>query len=455
MIQSIRPTERRYPLLYWTTFAYLVGVPNFVHFDVTGRVGNALNLTSISTIVLACIAGYLLTMFLIFDRRPLMARKVDVKLWLWVLLLIELLIGVALHPATRLTSPSTVGSLLSCFRLGQWVVAFCLVLALYSRTPAEQGTELVVRLLGRVSWTWMALVWTMLPIFPDQVYGSSDDPQQASVRRLGGQLLHPAHVAFLASVAFFYSLFFFPRGPRKWAACAFTVITLVLTGSRAQQAGFLLAILAYAFVLSRKPIFRWGALFTAIVAAPIGLLLSSGVIKFVGRGQGMKSLASLNDRTRIWQASFEAILQRPIVGYGYSVGARGAIHDHWRFAHWIPPHAHNEFIEIALDGGVIALAILVFLYGLVFWKSLRAARCGPMHLFVFLVFCQYCLNTLTGSEFSYQYLGTGGLLLLTFIGVLADSPFPRRMKLRSRSADPAFSFAASAPQPWLDSPSTQ
>jgi len=448
MEQSIIPIDKRYPLLYWTTFAYLVGVPNFVHFDVTGRVGNALNLTSISTIVLACVAGYLLTMFLIFDRRPLMARKVDIKLWLWVLLLAELLIGIALHPATRLTSPSTVGSLLACFRLGQWVVAFCLILALYTRTAPEHANELVVRLLGRVSWTWIALVWICLPIIPDQVYGSSDDPQEASVRRLGGQFLHPAHVAFLASVAFFYSLFFFPRGPRKWIACVFTAITLALTGSRAQQVGFLLAILTYSIVLSRKSILRWGALFTAIVALPVGLSLSSGVIKYVGRGQDMKSLVSLNSRTWIWQASFDAIVQRPLIGYGYSVGARGAIRDHWHFAHWIPPHAHNEFFEMALDGGVIALVILVFFYGMVFWKSLRAARCDPMHLFVFLVFCQYCLNTITGSEFSYQYLGTGGLLLLTCIGVLADAPLlPRRTTLRAKGANPVYSFAASAPQP--------
>lgn len=443
MKQSIIPTEKRYPLLYWTTFAYLVGVPNFVHFDWTGRIGNALNLTSISTIALTCIAGYLLTMFLIFDRRPLMVRKVDIKLWVWVLLLVELLIGVALQPATRFAPVSAIGSLLSCFRLGQWVVAFCLILALYTRTPPKQATELVVRLLGRVSWTWMALVWAILPILPDQVYGGSDDPQEASVRRLGGQFLHPAHVAFLASVAFFYSLFFFPRGPRKWAACVFTVITLVLSGSRAQQAGFLLAVLGYAIFLSRKPILRWGALFAAIVALPIGLSLSTGVMKFVGRGQSMQSLTSLDDRTRIWQASFEAILQRPLVGYGYSVGARGAIRDHWRFANWIPPHAHNEFIEIALDGGFIALVILLFLYALVFWKSLRSARRGPMHLCVFLVFCQYCLNTVTGSEFSYQYLGTGGLLLLICIEVLADSPLPLGMKLRSRNADSVhYSFAS-------------
>lgn len=445
MKQSIISTEKRYPLLYWTTFAYLVGVPNFVHFDVTGRVGNALNLTSISTIVLACIAGYLLIMFLIFDRRPLMVRKVDIKFWVWVLLFIDLLIGIVLHPATRLAPASTIGSLLSCFRLGQWVVAFCLISTLYTRTPPEQATDLVVRLLGRVSWTWMALVWTILPIMPNQVYGSSEDPLEASVRRLGGQLLHPAHVAFLASVAFFYALFFFRHGPRRWAACIFTVITLVLTGARAQQAGFLLAVLAYAILLSRKPIVRWGTLFTAIVALPIGLSLSSGVMKFVGRGQSMHSLTTLNDRTRIWDVSFEAILQRPLIGYGYSVGARGAIRDHWHFAHWIPPHAHNEFIEIALDGGFIALAILLFLYGLVFWKSFRAAHRGPMHLFVFLVFCQYCLNTVTGSEFSYQYVGTGGLLLLTCIGVLADSSLvPARMKLRSQSAKPLqHSFATS------------
>jgi O-antigen ligase len=337
-------------------------------------------------------------------------------------LLLELLLAVALHPTNRLTPPSSIGALLSCFRLGQWFIAFCLIVALYTRSSPERANELVVRLLGRASWIWMALVWMILPIMPDQVYGGSEEAEDATVRRLGGQLLHPAHVAFLASVAFFYALFFFRRGPLKWLACAFALVTLVLTGARAQQAGFLVALLVYTVILTKRPAVRWGAIFTGLVAIPIGLSMSDRIMKFVGRGQSAQSLATLNDRTRIWVASFEAIAKRPLIGYGYSVGARGAIRDYWKFAHWIPPHAHNEFIEIALDGGLIALAILLVLYGMVFWKAMRAAHRSPGHLFVFLVFGQYCLNTVTGSEFSYQYLGTGGLLLLTCISFLAESP---------------------------------
>lgn len=430
---SLIPTQRRYPLLYWTTLAYLVGIPNFVHFDVTGRVGNALNLTSISTIVLACIAGYLLTVLLLFDNQPLVARKIDIKAWLWIGLLLELLLAVALHPASRLTPPSAVGSLLSCFRLGQWTVAFCLIVALYTRTAPRQANQLVVQLIGRASWIWLVLVWTILPVMPDQVYGASDEAEGATVRRLGGQLLHPAHVAFLSSVAFFYALFFFRRGPLKWMACLFALATLFLTGARAQQAGFVIAILLYTLILSRKPAIRWGAVFAGLVAVPIGLSMSDAIMKFVSRGQSVHSLASLNDRTRIWQASLVAIARRPILGYGYSVGARSAIRDYWTYAHWIPPHAHNEFIEIALDGGIIALAILLCLYGIVFWKAMRAAHRSPGHLFLFLVFGQFCLNTVTGSEFSYQYLGTGGILLLTCISVLADSP-SRRFAMQAMRA---------------------
>lgn len=422
MGQNTVPTQKRYPLLYWTTLAYLVGVPNVVHFDVTGRVRNAINLTSISTIILACIAGYLLTILLLFDRRPLMACKINFRAWLWAALFLELLLTVALHPANRLTPHSSAGTMLSCFRLGQWMVAFCLIVALYTRTAPEQANELVVQLIGRASWVWMALVWIILPVMPDQVYGGSDEAGDGDIRRLGGQLLHPAHVAFLSSVAFFYALLFFGRGPRKWAACVFALITLSLTGARAQQAGFLLAALLYTIVLSPKPAVRWGAAFATIVAVPIGLFLSSGIMKVAGRGQSAQSLASLNDRTRVWQASLEAISKRPLLGYGYSVGARGAIRDYWHYAHWIPPHAHNEFLEITLDGGIIALAILLVLYGLVFWKAMRAVNRSIAHLFIFLVFGQFCMNTITGGEFSYQYLGTGGILLLTCIGVLSDSP---------------------------------
>lgn len=435
MRNGIFTASREYPLLYWTTFVFLVGLPNFVHFDSTGRTANALNLTSMGNIVLSVVAGYMLVLLVLLDRRPLIVRRLQIFTWLWIVLLIDLLFATAFEPRSRIAPATTMGSLLSLFRIGQWVVAFGLIVALYSRTPLERATELVVRLIGRVSWTWIAMVWLILPVMPSQVYGGGEDAGQETVRRLGGQLINPSHLAMLGSIAFFYALIFFPRGPRKWLGCLVAVPTIILTGARAQQAGFIVAFFLYAIVFSKKPAIRWGVIAAVTLTAFMAVPFSDKLMKYIGRGQTLQTLSTLDDRTRVWQASLEAIRSHPLLGYGYSVGARNAIRDYWKFTHWVPPHAHNEFLEAALDGGVIAFGIILFFYGIVFWKSLRAIDRGPCQLFLFLVIVQFAMNSLTATEFTYIYWGTSGILMLCCIGVLAGAA-------RSSNSRPAR-------RPWL------
>jgi O-antigen ligase len=418
----VTSTQRQYPLLYWTTMAYIVGIPNFVHFDQTGRVLNPINLTSISTVAQAVVTGYLLVVMFLLERQPLAVRKIRFDLGLWIALLLELILATAFEPASRLTPPSAMALFLSLFRLGQWVIAFALIVALYSRTPPTRAAKVVVEIIGRSSWIWVALVWIILPIMPAQVFGGSEEDGPDAVGRLGGQLIPPAHVALLGSIAFFYALFFFTRGPRKWGACLLALLTIVLTGARTQQAGFFLALFLYAIVLSRKPAIRWGMIGGMALALLMGVTFAGSVMNFISRGQSAQTLSSLDDRTRVWEASLQAIRLRPILGYGYSVGARNAIRDHWRFGHWIPPHAHNEFIQATLDGGVVALVLVLCIYGHVFWTSIREVGKGPYHLFMFILFIQFGLQAFTGGELGMAYRGTtGGIFILSCIGVLAGA----------------------------------
>jgi O-Antigen ligase len=416
------PTRRQYSLLYWTTMAYIVGIPNFVHFDETGRTPNPINPSSIALVVHAVITGYVLVVMLLLDRRPLEARKIRIDAGLWIALLLVFILATVFEPSSRSVAPTTMALVLSLFRLSQWVIAFVLIVALYSRTPPARATGLVVELVGRTSWIWLAMVWILLPIMPAQVFGGSEDGGPEEIRRLGGQLIHPGHVALLGSIAFFYALLFFNRGPRKWIACLVALVTIALTGARVQQAGFLLALFLYAIVLSRKPALRWGMIGATALALLLCVPLGDIVMKHISRGQSAQTLASLDDRTRVWEASLEAVRMRPVRGYGYSVGARNAIRDHWRFAHWVPPHAHNEFIEAALDGGIVALVLVLSIYGHVLWTSIREVGKGPFQLFLFIVFAQFGLSALTGGELSYGYSkGTGGLLILCCVGVLGGA----------------------------------
>src|SRR6185369_2873312 len=114
------PTRRLYPLLYWTTMAYIVGIPNFVHFDQTGRTPNAVNASSIILVVHAATTGYVLVVMLLLDRRPIEVRKIRFDAGLWIALLAVFILATVFEPTSRSVAPTTMSLVLSFFRLSQW-----------------------------------------------------------------------------------------------------------------------------------------------------------------------------------------------------------------------------------------------------------------------------------------------------------------------------------------------
>src|SRR5262249_30130407 len=151
-------------------------------------------------VVHAAITGYVLVVMLLLDRRPIEVRKIRFDGGLWIALLAVFILATVFEPTSHSAAPTTMSLVLSLFRLSQWVIAFVLIVALYSRAPATRATRLVVELIGHSSWIWLAMVWIFLPIAPAQVYGGSEDGGPDDIRRLGGQFIHPAHVALLGSV---------------------------------------------------------------------------------------------------------------------------------------------------------------------------------------------------------------------------------------------------------------
>lgn len=96
---------------------------------------------------------------------------------------------------------------------------------------------------------------------------------------------------------------------------------------------------------------------------------------------------SIGIRIHSWQAAFEWIEQRPLMGWGGQ--GRGLVMDH---TEWLPErvsekygHLHNYFIEIWVAYGILGLAVigaLAFWIGLATWRAWRAgALPGDLALF--------------------------------------------------------------------------
>jgi hypothetical protein len=81
----------------------------------------------------------------------------------------------------------------------------------------------------------------------------------------------------------------------------------------------------------------------------------------------------LSGRTAIWHYALETIQLRPWLGYGYGfwVTASTPKLNMWMAKGWPMPHAHEEYLDITLQTGIIGLCLEVFCLAL---ALMRAAR---------------------------------------------------------------------------------
>jgi O-antigen ligase len=155
------------------------------------------------------------------------------------------------------------------------------------------------------------------------------------------------------------------RGVRRGLLIALGVLFLVLLAG-SQSAGAIASVaifaLGFPFLLwiraarSRKvlaPLVIAATFFVAILSG----LGTDGLFGLLGRD------ATLTGRTDVWEATLQAISQRPVLGYGYrefwnpngdSSYFIGANNDGW-----LADTAHNGFIEVALDIGFVGEAVLI------------------------------------------------------------------------------------------------
>lgn len=90
--------------------------------------------------------------------------------------------------------------------------------------------------------------------------------------------------------------------------------------------------------------------------------------------------ATLTGRTSLWELSLMMIREKPWVGYGYHASwledaepARVI----WQRLTWEPPHAHNGFLDITLDLGVVGLCLFIFVLAVSLVRSYRLQMTNP------------------------------------------------------------------------------
>jgi O-antigen ligase len=245
----------------------------------------------------------------------------------------------------------------------------------------------------------------------------------------------------------------FAERDRPWvrrALMALGLAGLALSKSRTTLVAFVAAA-AIALLLRSRGLQRWAVAAGCVAVLCIGGILSSFItagtmsetanIAAMGRKQ---HLSSLTGRLPLWQQLWKAADDRLFMGHG--MGAfwnEKNVLKYSRMLGWHIPHAHNAYLDLILQIGLIGLAVhvvwLVGTFGVGLVRYDRDHRASDLFVVSFMAF--ELVHSMSESKLPGS--GEAGFLMLAVMGFVALQP-PR----------PQFSVAAATDEPlgWRQAP---
>lgn len=343
----------------------VVNVPTFLAFDTSNftHVHGLFNAQSLSRIAVFLITVVALTIFLSLwgsDSRlrgNSWAPRGSIllfSLYAWYLLTAPLV-----SDGTDLA--------LSMFRAMEWIVAITL---LCMATSLQRAFGLLsfsdrTRLLLPVLVFLVLSNVLLLPIAPSLVYRTSSVTGTA---RLGAFFTHPNLLGIVATLLCAH-LLAFGKGGRKYVYVAVCIAVVALTYSRGGLLALALTLGAY-LIFAGRSAKVWAVIACALMVATALILLVwpeffDAFYRFLQRGNERQSLSDLSERMPIWEAARIQIEQSPLLGNGFIAGPK-KLGDLMIARHLSPniaaAHAHNEFLQTQISGGVIALMITIAIH---------------------------------------------------------------------------------------------
>ena len=168
-----------------------------------------------------------------------------------------------------------------------------------------------------------------------------------------GTIGNPVH--FASWLAICLPILYYVKTPFRTLFITLTWIVLILTGS---LSGIGVAIVITLF---------YNSFFGRLKQCSL-MLIILGLWLFIGlclKGFNWTLFLSNSGRFEFWKSLYPIFAQSPIVGGGF--GRVISLNNHWK-------HTHNEFYQIAIEGGLIGLGIAIWCIVEYFKKFIRLER---------------------------------------------------------------------------------
>jgi len=183
----------------------------------------------------------------------------------------------------------------------------------------------------------------------------------------------------LIPIPLVFALTRFARGPRRIlaaAAAALMAVTIFLSGSRGGMAALTVQVATVGVLLNMK-----GKNRRAAIALGVFLVITFGLLAWLGGGELTKRLASIHSETRtelsggirmaINRDGLRMFAQKPVLGWG--LGTFPDVYPQFRsfYTNFFVNQAHDDYLQFLVELGALGFATMLWLIAAVFRGAVR------------------------------------------------------------------------------------
>lgn len=231
------------------------------------------------------------------------------------------------------------------------------------------------------------------------------------------------------------------------AAYVLMGVATVSTSSRGGLLGFVAAsvFVGLAALVTRRAsdgararVLLFGGAGIAMLLVIFGVVLLIGGNDSLLRGIGVVQADAdvTTGRLHFWSIALKIFLQHPIIGAGLEAfGTAFTAHDTWT-GQFRVEQAHNEYLQMLADGGLIGLGCLMVFVILLLKKSMSAIASSGEKADIAIGALAGCVGVLVHSFFDFPLRTPSNAFFFLILCTLATTQLSDRSKRRRRSTAP-------------------
>lgn len=207
------------------------------------------------------------------------------------------------------------------------------------------------------------LIQKIISFLPESVKGKMPSTKfHTFAGRSCGTLSNPLFFATLEIALFPFAAYMFLYGKTKNSrilGLVCLILSLAGIATSYSRAPYVYAVIVFLllFLYGKKHFKKLGA-----VLISSGLFVAIFGREFVVRLSTVTNAneTSVSTRTKVWKSAFDMLKHKPIFGYGTGFGnTRDMLHNVYKVKQ---PHAHNIFLEVWIETGILGLIIMISLF---------------------------------------------------------------------------------------------